>query len=223
MRLFTIITLLAAVSATPTPALAQAPSTDPIPKGSYSLDKAHASLTFRVSHLGFSTFIGRFTRYEAKLDFDPAKLAASSVTVSIEPRSISTDNAPDGFLDSLATGKDWLDAARFPELKFVSRRVEAEGADLRVHGELTIRGITRPMVLQARFNGGYAGHPFDPAARIGFSAQGKFSRSDFGIVYGVPAAGSTFGVGDEVQVVIEAEFSGPPQQKAGLASASGGA
>jgi polyisoprenoid-binding protein YceI len=215
MRLFSIITLLAVASATHTDALAQLPSTDPIPKGSYSLDKAHTSLIFRVSHLGFSTFTGRFTRYDAKLDFDPAKLAAASVNVSIDARSITTDNAPDGFLDSLASGKDWLDAAQFPELKFVSRRVEVvSGHDLRVHGELTIRGITKPIVLQARFNGGYAGHPFDPAARVGFSAQGRFSRSDFGIVYGVPAPGSTFGVGDEVQVVLEAEFSGPPQKVA---------
>jgi polyisoprenoid-binding protein YceI len=65
-------------------------------------------------------------------------------------------------------------------------------------------------VLATRFNGGYAGHPFDPAARIGFSAEGSFKRSDFGVSAGVPAAGSSFGVSDEVQVVIEAEFTGPP-------------
>ena len=80
----------------------------------------------------------------------------------------------------------------------------------RVNGELTLRGITRPIVLAARYNGGYASHPYEPNARVGFSAQGTFKRSDFGISYGVPAPGTTFGVGDEVAVTLESEFSGPP-------------
>ena len=66
------------------------------------------------------------------------------------------------------------------------------------------------MVLDVTYNGGYPGHPMDPHARVGFSAKGSFKRSDFGIAYGVPAPGTTMGVGDEVQVAIEAEFSGPP-------------
>ena len=198
-------------------AQAQVPaaSGQPIPKGSYSLDKPHASLIFRVNHMTFSTFTGRFTRFDAKLDFDPRKPASASVQASIDPRSITSDNAPDGFLDMLATGKEWLDAPEHPEMKFVSRRVEVvSGQNLRVHGLLTIRGITQPLVLDAKFNGGYAGHPFDPAARIGFSARGSFKRSDYGISMGVPSAENKFGVGDEVQVILEAEFNGPPLQVA---------
>jgi len=68
-------------------------------------------------------------------------------------------------------------------------------------------------VLDAKYNGGYAGHPYDPNARIGFSAQGSFKRSDFGVSYGIPEAGTTFGVGDEVDVILETEFSGPPLAK----------
>ncbi len=212
MRLITTLTLLVIASAAH--AQAPEPSEAPVPKGRYSLDKAHASLIFRVSHLGFSTYTGRFTRYDATLDFDPAQPAGSHVEVTIDPRSIHADNAPDGFLDTLATSKDWLDAPRFPEMKFVSKSVVVNGETLRVNGELTLRGVTRPLVLEARYNGGYASHPFEPQARIGFSAQGTFKRSDFGVVYGVPVAGSTFGVGDEVQVVLEAEFSGPPAKVA---------
>ncbi len=210
MKLLASLTLLVMASATQ----AQMPSTDPVPKGVYSLDKAHASLTFRVSHLGFSTYTARFTRYDAKLNFDPARPTASSVNVSIDPRSISADNAPEGFLDTLATSKDWLDAERFPQMTFVSKSVVAAGDTLLVEGELTVRGVTRPLVLEARYNGGYASHPYEPQARIGFSAQGSFKRSDFGISYGVPAPGSTFGVGDDVQVILEAEFNGPPPRTA---------
>ena len=81
---------------------------------------------------------------------------------------------------------------------------------VRIHGDLTLHGVTRPIVLAATFNGGYAGHPMDPNARIGFSAQATLRRSEFGITYGIPAPGTTMGVGDEVDVVIEAEFTGPP-------------
>lgn len=209
MRLLSTLSLLliASVSQAQIPPASQ----NPIPRGAYTLDKAHASLLFHVNHLGFSTFTGRFTSYDARLDFDPAKPAASRVEVAIDPRSISSDNAPDGFLDTLATSTDWLDANRFPEMKFVSRHVEVVSPnDLRVSGDLTMHGITRPIVLAARFNGGYAGHPFDPAARVGFSAQGSFKRSEFGLASGVPAPGSTLGVSDEVQVTLEAEFTGPP-------------
>lgn len=209
MRLLS--TLALAMTASASLAQVPPPSSDPIPAGSYVLDKAHASLIFRVEHLGFSMFTGRFTRYDAQLTFDPAGPANASVKVTIDPRSISSDNAPEGFLETLGTSADWLDASHFPEIRFVSRRVEVVSPDdLRVHGDLTVRGVTRPLTLSTRFNGGYAGHPFDPAARIGFSAHGAFKRSDFGVAYGVPAPGSKFGVGDELQVTIEAEFTGPP-------------
>lgn len=187
------------------------PSKAPIPAGTYHLDKPHATLLFRVNHLGFSSFTGRFAQFDATLDFDPRKPAAARVEVSIDPRSISTDNAPEGFLDMLSTGKEWLDAGEFATMRFVSTRVEVVSpSELRVHGDLTLRGVTRPLVLATHFNGGYASHPFDPAARVGFSARGTLKRSEFGMTAGIPAPGSTFGVGDEVQVVLEAEFTGPP-------------
>ena len=181
-----------------------------IPKGAYEIDKVHTSLVFRVSHLGFSTYTGRFTHIDAKLDFDPSRLAASRVNVTIDPRSIQADNAPSGFLDSLA-GKDWLNAAEFPVMSFRSTSVEIVGNNsFRLHGNLTLHGVTKPIVLDARYNGGYASHPYEPRARIGFSARGSFKRSDFGVSYGIPAPGTTMGVGDEVQVILETEFSGPP-------------
>ena len=179
------------------------------PGGAYVIDKAHTSLIFRVSHLGFSTYTGRFTRLEADLQFDPANIIASRVKVNIDPRSIEADNAPSGFMQTLA-GKEWLDAERFPQMTFQSQSVETTGANtFRIRGQLTLHGVTRPIVLEAKYNGGYASHPYESQARIGFSARGSFSRSDFGVTYGIPAAGSTFGIGDEVTVVLETEFSGP--------------
>jgi polyisoprenoid-binding protein YceI len=80
----------------------------------------------------------------------------------------------------------------------------------RITGELTLHGVTKPVTLEAVFNGGYPGHPMDPHARIGFSAKGYLNRSAFGVAYGIPAPGSTLGVGDQVDMSIEAEFTGPP-------------
>ena len=217
MRPITLLAILAlAAAAAPgaaadgnAPKDAPVPSTAPVPKGDYTIDKAHTSLIFRVSHLGFSTYTGRFTRVDAELQFNPANIAASRVNVRIDPRSIEADNTPSGFLQTLA-GNQWLDADRFPELTFRSQSVELTGANsFRIHGQLSLHGVTRPVVLEATYNGGYAGHPYDPQARVGFSAQGTFKRSDFGVSYGIPDPGSSFGVGDQVAVILETEFSGP--------------
>ena len=191
-----------------------APATTDAPAGAYTLDKAHASLLFRVDHLGFSMYTARFKQFDAKLQFDPANIPASSVHVTIDPASIETDFPDPATHDFNAQlrSEQWLDAARHPQMTFRSKNVEMTSPNaMRVHGELTLRGITRPMTLDATFNGGYAGHPLDPNARIGFSARGALNRSEFGMGFGVPEPGSKFGVGDKVEVVIEAEFNGPPQ------------
>jgi polyisoprenoid-binding protein YceI len=186
------------------------PSPAPVPAGEYRVDPAHTSVLFRVDHLGFSHYVGRFTATDARLSFDPANPARSRVDVTIETRSLSADNAPDGFLDTLR-GPEWLDAAKFPTITYHSTRVTARGKGrLAVEGTLTLHGVTRPVALEATYNGGWAGHPMDPHARIGFSARGSFRRSAFGVDSGIPAPGSTLGVGDLVTVTIEAEFTGPP-------------
>jgi polyisoprenoid-binding protein YceI len=210
MRHTLFIAALAMATAAPFAAAVDATAPAPVPAGTYTVDKAHTSLLFRVSHMGFSTYTGRFARVDATLQFDPSHIAASRVSVNIDPRSISADNAPSGFLETLA-GDGWLEAGRFPQMAFRSRSVEITGPNtFRIHGELTLHGVTKPLTLDARYNGGYAGHPMDPHARVGFSATGSLKRSDFGISFGIPAPGTTMGVGDEVSVVLETEFNGPP-------------
>ncbi|PKQ07635.1 MAG: polyisoprenoid-binding protein [Alphaproteobacteria bacterium HGW-Alphaproteobacteria-11] len=186
-----------------------AASTAPVPGGAYTLDKSHASLIFRVNHLGFSNYTGRFATFDAVLDIDPQNPAAAKLEATVDPASLAVENPPSGFLESLL-GPDWFNVAQFPEMIFRSTKIEMTGDDTaRVTGNLTLHGIALPVVFDAKFNGGYAGHPFDPNARIGFSARGALSRSAFGISYGVPEEGSTMGVGDAVEFIIEAEFTGP--------------
>jgi polyisoprenoid-binding protein YceI len=181
------------------------------PAGAYKLDKAHASLILRASHMGFSTYTTRFSRFDAQLTFDPRHPAASKVVTTIDAASFEMDAAPQMCLD-IMKGPQMLDTAKYPQIVFKSEKIRMTGdKSMEISGTLTLHGVTRPTVLVATYNGGYAGmEKMDPQARVGFSAHGAFKRSDFGIAYGVPAPGSTVGVGDSIDFSIEAEFIGPP-------------
>jgi polyisoprenoid-binding protein YceI len=210
--------MTAAVAVTATAALAE-PSADgtlpgPLPAGRYALDPAHTSLLVKVSHLGFSAYTARFTAVDATLELDPERPADASLVASVDPRSITTHYPFDDLdFDAYLAGPEWLDAAAFPEITFTSTAVDLlDEHSAVVTGDLTLKGITRPIVLETTFNGGYAGHVLDPHARLGFSATGHLSRSAFGIEMGLPLEGSTIGVGDAVEIVIETEFLKPHEQ-----------
>ena len=179
--------------------------------GLYRLDPYHASLVFKVDHLGFSFYTASFFDFDATLAIDPAKPEDATLNATVEVASLTLPRPPDGFLAQLL-GAEWLDAGRFPRMTFRSTAIERTGeSTARVMGELTFRGQSRPVTFTATFNGGYPGLPgLDPQARIGFSAQGVLRRSDFGLSIGVPPEGSSMGVGDAVTFTIEAEFNGPP-------------
>ena len=183
----------------------------PIPAGDYVLDKSHSTLVFRVSHLGFSWYTASFDDFDVALAYDPARPQEADLRVEVEVRSLQLPSPPAGFRDTLL-GPAWFDADAHPRMSFRSTSIEpgADGA-LSVTGELALKGETRPVTLEVSFNGGYAGiADLDPQARAGFSARGTIRRSDFGMALGVPPEGSTFGVGDAVELVIETELTGPP-------------
>jgi polyisoprenoid-binding protein YceI len=198
----------AAAEPTPPPPM---PAMGAPPAGQYKLDKSHASLQLRVSHLGFSTYTTRFSAFDSELTFDPAKLTATRVVTTIDSASLEMDKAPAQCLD-IVKGPQFLDSVKFPKIIFRSERVRVTGPkSMDISGTLELHGVTRPIVLTATYNGGYPGMPvMDPHARVGFSAHGSFKRSDFGMANGLPAPGSTMGVGDLIDVSIEAEFTGPP-------------
>jgi polyisoprenoid-binding protein YceI len=189
-------------AAAPAPTLA---AKSDAPAGTYALDPSHTAVVFKVSHLGYSHYTANFDRVTGTLKFDPANPAAMTIEAKIDPKSLDLPSPPPGFHDELM-GKSWFDAATYPEITFRSTKVEPTGPDTaRVTGDFTLHGVTKPVVLETTFNGGYAPNAFD-GARTGFSAHGTFKRSDFGMGSGVPAPGSNLGVSDEVAVSIETEF-----------------
>jgi polyisoprenoid-binding protein YceI len=189
------------------PAIAATPAPNP-PAGAYVMDKAHSSVTFRVSHMGFSRYTARFATLDARLKFDPAHPAAMAVEATIDPKSLALNAPPAGFHDQLMS-KEFFEAAKFPKITFKSTKVALTGANTaKVTGDFTLHGVTKPVTLDVTYNGGYPPMAMDPSgARVGFSAHGVIKRSAFGMGFGVPAPGSNMGVGDDVEVMIETEFS----------------
>ena len=167
--------------------------------GQYTLDKDHASLLFKVNHLAFSTYVGRFNAIDATLDFDPEKIEASKLQVVVDMKSIDVNNPK--FADDLR-GKDWLDVEHFPTAVFKTTRfVEStEKNAFKFEGDLTFHGVTAPVTLDVKFHGG--GRNFlTRKFTLGFSASTKFKRSAFGADNMV-----SFGVGDDVELEINVEF-----------------
>lgn len=176
--------------------------------GSYVLDPAHGKISWKVSHMGFSTYIGQFTDVAANLQLNSANPAASRLDATVRMDSVGTFS--DGLDKHLKTA-DFFDTAKYPTASFRAtslRRVDADSAN--ITGNLTLRGVTRPIVIAAEFN--QAGiNPVNKLYTVGFDGEAKIKRSDFGINYGLPL------LGDEVTLHIEAEFIAKPaaQPKAG--------
>ncbi len=166
----------------------------------YQLEKTHVDLLFSISHAGFTEKHGSFRDLDATLKYDPARPEDSQVTVTVKTDSIDTAfPARDTDLKSAK----FLDVAKYPEMRFVSTKVTPEAdQSLRIDGELTLHGVTKPLTLHAKLNKA-APNPFDKRPTLGFSASGSLKRSDFGISTYVPM------IGDVVTIAIDAEFNRP--------------
>jgi polyisoprenoid-binding protein YceI len=181
-------------------AASAAPSTNPadMPAGQYVLDKEHASLIARVRHEGLAFYTVRLDRFDASFNYDPKAPEASKVTVTVDAASLDNGDAKMG----PQFARQFLDVENNPSITFVSTAiVRGEGATGTMTGDLTFRGVTKPVTLDVTF-GGYTSGIL--GQRAGFSARGRFKRSDFGSTYMLnpPLAF----VDDEVELVIEAEF-----------------
>ncbi len=182
------------------------------PAGTYRTDPAHTRLWFVVDHLGFSRYMALFTKVEATLQFDPEVPKAMEVTATVDLTSLETHNDDPSYdFNAIVSGPDFLNAPAHPVARFTSTEVRLTGErTAEVTGDLTLNGVTKPVVLLATYNGGWGHMPLDPGgARAGFSLTTTLKRSEFEIANGIPAPGTTLGVADEVQVHIETELMNP--------------
>lgn len=179
----------------------------PIPSGTYAVDPTHASVIWKVRHLGLADYTARFNTLDATLEFNAEDPAASSVDVTIDPASVDTDypNAEQKDFNAELRGEQFFNTGEFPAITFKSTSIDITGDNTgTITGDLTLLGVTKPVTLDVTMNGYLEEHPFTKDAALGFSGTTTVKRSEFGLDYGVPY------VGDDVKVLIEAEFNRVP-------------
>ena len=181
------------------------------PSGAYKNDPYHSSLTFKILHMGLSNYTARFTKFDAALNLDAAKLGSSSVTVNIDPTSVRTDYSGDfkaghkdspfkSFDEEIARSDKFLNTDKFPTITFKSTKVAQTDKTLKVTGDLTFLGVTKPVTLLGSVVGSVEKHPYMGKGVVGFSATGTVKRSEWGMV------GTQAFLGDDVTIIFEGEF-----------------
>jgi polyisoprenoid-binding protein YceI len=199
-RILPALFLVATVAAVGVTAPAKADSmTQPaqVQAGTYAVEPGHTQVMFSVSHLGFTTYYGRFSNVTGSLALMPKTPGSSTLEIHVPVNTVSTTSAK---LDEELKSPQWLDAQAFPEMVFkASKIIETGHNTAKVTGDLTLHGVTKPVTLSVRYNN--AGiNPIDKKYTVGFEVSGKITRSDFGIKTYVPL------IGDEVDLIISAAF-----------------
>lgn len=162
----------------------------------YKIDPTHTATVFSWNHFGFSTPSANFSDIQGVIKVDNAKPANSAVNVTIPLSSVNT-NVP--ALDKEFQQEAWFNAAKYPNITFKSTKVETKDKKhFKITGDLTVKGVTKPVVLDAVLNK-QGEHPMAKVPAIGFNATTSFNRSDFGLGNYVP------NVGDKITVNITTE------------------
>ncbi len=172
-----------------------------MPPITYEIDPTHSSIHFSVRHLMVSNVRGEFTKVSGTVNFDPERPEAATIEAAIDATSISTRDAQrDGHLKS----PDFLDTEKYPTITFRSKKVEIVSGGGKVTGDLTIRGVTREILLDVE---GPTPEIKDPwgKQRIGASATAKLNRKDFGLTWNAALETGGVMVGDEVKITLDVE------------------
>lgn len=200
VRSFAVAGLGAVLVLSPLAVVAQGAFTsDPaqVQAGDYKLDPGHSKITWSINHFGYSTYVGQFGKVEGTLSIDPKKAADAKLDVTVDANSVGTLNPA---LDAHLKSADFLDTAKFPTATFKATSIKLTGKSTAdITGDLTLRGVTRPVTVSATFN--QAGvNPVDKTYSLGFAGKAKIKRTDFGVSAYAPA------LGDEVTLELEAEL-----------------
>jgi polyisoprenoid-binding protein YceI len=170
-----------------------------VPAGTWVVDPAHSSVAFEVKHMMISTVRGQLREFDGTLEAAEDDPANSRVRGAAKVASIDT-GSPDR--DEHLRGPDFFDAERYPEITYASTCIEPLGGpDYRVTGDLTIKGVTRQVMMEASVEG--AGEDPWGAERVGIRVRGKLDRRDFGLNWQQPLTKGGVLVGEEVRILID--------------------
>ena len=174
----------------------------PLEVGTYTLDPHHSGVYFQIRHLGISTVRGRFNSFDATLDVG-STLDTVSVTATIDLASVDTNQAD---RDAHLLSTDFFHADEEPVMTFRSTSVRpVEDEEYHVEGDLSIRGVTKPVTLHVQFNGVQV-HPADGKVHVGFDATTELRRSDFGIDFNMVLGADKVALGDKIKVELDLQF-----------------
>ncbi|HLJ82283.1 MAG TPA: YceI family protein [Ktedonobacterales bacterium] len=181
----------------------------------WEIDQAHSLIEFSAKHMMVTTVKGRFTKFSGTIDIDEADPTASVVDVTIDANSVATgDEKRDGHLRS----PDFFDAAQYPTLTYKSTRVERTGEDsARAYGDLTIKGVTRPVTLEVTREGETKNMRGERL--MGFSVRTAINRKEWGLNWNVALEAGGVLVSDKINIAIDAEVFEPAPAQPELASA----
>jgi len=169
-------------------------------KATYTIDPAHSGAHFTVRHLMITNVRGSFKKVTGTVVYDPENPADSTVQAEIDASSISTNEDQ---RDAHLRSADFLDVEKFPTITFRSTKIDPAGeGEWKVTGDLTIHGVTRPVVLKVEGPGAEAKDPWGNF-RAGASATTKIKRSDFGLTWNAALETGGFVVGDELKIELE--------------------
>ncbi len=185
----------------------------------WQLDPVHSTVQFSARHMMVTNVRGKFRDFSVDVDFDPAHPEQGRVQAVIQATSIDTGMEQ---RDQHLRSADFLDAEHYPALTFTGTRVERVGDDrFRLHGDLTIRGATRPVALEVEYMG--VATNLQGGLSAGFTAHTKISRKEWGLNWNVGLEAGGWLVSDEVRVEIDLELVSAASEKAGDEAAVGAA
>jgi polyisoprenoid-binding protein YceI len=168
----------------------------------FKIDAAHSEITFKVKHLMISTVTGHFKKFDATVESDKEDFSDAKITFEADVDSIDTKDAG---RDTHLKSDDFFNAEKFPKIKFVSTAVKKQSDnELRVDGEMTIRGISKPVELNVEYNGTVT----DPWGQVkaGFEINGKVNRKDFELKWNALTEAGGLVVGDDVKLHLNVEL-----------------
>lgn len=168
----------------------------------WKIDSAHANANFAVRHMMVSTVRGRLGKVEGELQFDPENPNDASVEVTIDAASIDTGIVD---RDNHLRSADFLDVEKFPEIKFKSTNVEVSSDNEgKVYGDLTIRGVTRPVVLNVNYLG-LTTNPLTNSQTVGFEATTRINREEWGLEWNLALETGGWLVGKDIKITLDVE------------------
>jgi len=183
-------------------ALSTAPTTTSSATTTWNIDPAHSGAEFKVKHMMISNVRGKFSGISGVLHRFEADDTRSALEVSIDAGTVNTQDAQrDGHLKSA----DFLNVEKFPAMTFKSTHIEQKGSGFAVAGDLTIRGVTRPVILNVEEVSEPTKDPWGNT-RIGITAAAKINRKDFGLTWNTALETGGLLVGDDVNIALDVQF-----------------